>query len=101
MFVEEEKQKPEETKKLENGKTPAKPESVADGIIKSLSSWRFLIPSDTDSFLVSIVAAGFGPACFSELVVQFFLSPIVRVVSMTEMKKYRKAVVDHHKQKKD
>jgi len=101
MFIEEEKQKPEETKILEHGKTPAKPEAVANGIIKSLSSWRFLIPSDMDSFMVSNVSAGFGPACFSELVLQFFLSPILRVVAMTEIKKYRQAVVNHHKQKKE
>jgi 3-dehydrosphinganine reductase len=97
MFEEEEKLKPPETKKLEQGKIPSKPDAVACDIIKSLSSWRFLIPSDLDSFLVSIVSAGFGPASFSELLLQFFGSPFLRIAAMTEMKKYRQTVKDHLK----
>jgi len=100
MFEEEEKTKPEETKKLEHGKTPAKPEAVASGIIDSLNSWRFFIPSCTDGWLVSIVSGGFSPASFREILLQFFVSPVLRIVSLTEMRKYRQAVVDYHKSKK-
>jgi 3-dehydrosphinganine reductase len=95
MFEEEQKIKPVPTKKLEEGKLPIAPIIVANAIINSFHSWRFLIHSDADSFFISSLSAGFGPASFTELVSQFFLSPILRIVSMFERKKYRDVFITH------
>jgi len=95
MYEEEEKIKPAETKKLEEGK-PISPDVVADRIIDSFHSWRFLIYSDMNSFFLSSLAAGFAPANFSELLCQFFLSPILRLVSLMERKKYRDTIIKYN-----
>jgi len=99
MFKEEQRIKPEETKKLEESKLPISPDIVANAIIQSFQSWRFLIYSDMDSFVLSTLSGGFCPANFTELIAQIFLSPILRIVSMFERKKYRDTFVQYHKVK--
>jgi len=95
------KTKPEETKYIEQGNKPVKPEVVADGIINSLYSWRFFIPSDLDSFLASNIALGFSPASFREHLGHFFLGPLLRFGALFERRKHRQAVMDYHKSKKE
>jgi len=97
MFKEEEKIKPPETKILEESKLPISPDIVADDILKSFQSWRFLIYSDMDSFFLCSLAGGFSPASFSELLAQIFLSPLIRIVSLFERKKYRDIIIKYHK----
>jgi len=97
MFKEEEKIKPPETKILEASKLHISPDIVADGILKSFQSWRFLIYSDMDSFCLASLAGGFSPASFSELLAQIFLSPVLRIVSLFERKKYRDIFRRYHK----
>jgi len=99
MFAEEQKIKPEETKILEEGQKPISPDVVADYIIQSFDRWRFLIFSDMDSFFVTSLCGGFAPASFIELLSQFFLSPILRLVAMTERRKYRQTIIKHHLKK--
>jgi len=95
MFEEEEKIKPAETKLLEEGK-PISPDVVADRIIESFHSWRFLIYSDMNSFFLSSLSGGFAPANFTESLCQFFLSPILRIVSLMERKKYRDTIIKYN-----
>jgi len=100
MFTEEQKIKPEETKQLEESKKPISPDVVADCIIQSFDQWRFLISSDMDSFFVTSLCAGFAPASFTELLCQFFLSPILRLVAMLERRNYRQTITKYHHLKK-
>jgi len=100
MFEEEEKIKPAETKKLEEGNSkPISPDVVADRIIESFHSWRFLIYSDLNSFFLTSLSGGFAPANFSEVLCQFFLSPILRLVSLMERKKYRETIINYNNKK--
>eukprot|EP01130_Rhizamoeba_saxonica_P019301 TRINITY_DN9939_c0_g1_i1.p1 TRINITY_DN9939_c0_g1~~TRINITY_DN9939_c0_g1_i1.p1 ORF type:complete len:330 (+),score=76.98 TRINITY_DN9939_c0_g1_i1:112-990(+) len=82
MFEEEEKYKPESTKILEEDSVLVQPEVVAQAIINCLEKWRFLVSSDMDTYFISCVKGGFGPASFEEVLPQVLVAPILRMVTM-------------------
>jgi len=90
MFEEEEKTKPPETKAIEQGQKPVPPKQVSDDIIKALENYRFIIPTGTDSWLVSNISAGFGPASFFEFLTQPVISGIGRLIVIGEAAKFRR-----------
>jgi len=97
MFHEEEKYKPIETQMIEGKSIVAKPEDVANSIIVSLSKYRFIIPYGTDGTLVSLGCGGFSPGSFVEIVPQFFLGGIFRVVSVFYLWTWKRVVRKYRK----
>eukprot|EP01128_Nolandella_sp_AFSM9_P007396 TRINITY_DN4038_c0_g1_i1.p1 TRINITY_DN4038_c0_g1~~TRINITY_DN4038_c0_g1_i1.p1 ORF type:complete len:347 (-),score=101.87 TRINITY_DN4038_c0_g1_i1:110-1084(-) len=76
MFVEEEKLKPIETRKLEESQRVISPSVVADEIIASLKDWSFIVKSDnpfTDPWLSGMMYGGFFAGSYLENLQRLFM----------------------------
>lgn len=83
FYEEEQKIKPAETLQLEKDDPVLPPEVVAQPIIASLASWRFLIsPSGFNSYVMTTACAGWGPASFFETLSQVSLAGLFRLLGL-------------------
>jgi 3-dehydrosphinganine reductase/AP-1 complex subunit gamma-1 len=92
MFVEENKIKPPEVKKIEGTKGVATPDHIAIGIIDSFSHWRYHIPSDGyfgDTWNVAALSGGMTCASPGELFWQMLISGLMRPWALLEVASYR------------
>eukprot|EP01100_Stratorugosa_tubuloviscum_P010197 TRINITY_DN4357_c0_g1_i1.p1 TRINITY_DN4357_c0_g1~~TRINITY_DN4357_c0_g1_i1.p1 ORF type:complete len:347 (+),score=163.42 TRINITY_DN4357_c0_g1_i1:65-1042(+) len=93
----ENKWKPIETKLMAEGTGIVKPEQIANDIYANLKNWSFYINTSLDGFLLGNYCCGFIPAAsVSEILLQLFLLPLGRIISLFVTMQFR-SIVNKHK----
>ncbi len=103
MLQEEMQYKPEECKIISSDGGLFQPEDIAKDILDSIKSWRFMVNTGMDGWLLGIASAGLTTPVSSagRALVEILLAGILRLVGIFYLYSWNGVCTNCHKQKSD
>ena len=99
MLMQEMPFKPEETKLISEDGGLFKPEDIAKDVISSINSWRFMVNTGFDGWLLGVLSTGISTPSHSLLrsMVEIFLAGPLRVVGLVYLFIWNRICTQCHK----